>query len=333
MIGGNLDEDDWTPSGSSIHISVNPHGSAGVLGGTDASRGQPLILGVNIADLQPDHHERPEGRPACPETSSNPGPRKNTSPGWRAGRTPGRSPGPAAPIEMAAPTQVGGPQQDPAAQDVHAPILAAPQRRRQLHCCPTARESAVCRPASGASGYPSVTATVRSAPRPFPAPPGHPSPLSPRPPQRSSARVGDEAPAAPVAGAQGLAPEPPPPRWRGAQGLAPEPPGRLGGGSPRVGTGAPGRPSGGSPRVGDGAPGGRAAGAQVGDGVTTAALYRKYAIAGTGIQLRAAICRPPVALAGQRAALVHGDRLLDRRDRPLDRYVPDMAVPVPERRG
>jgi len=70
--------------------------------------------------------ERPAGSAACPETSSNPGPRKNT--------TPGSSGGPNSPVdgqaqhvavEAAAPVQVAGPQQDPAAQNVHASIPAS----------------------------------------------------------------------------------------------------------------------------------------------------------------------------------------------------------------
>jgi hypothetical protein len=59
----------------------------------------------------------------CPETSSNPGPRKNTTPGIvRRAELPVDGQAQYAAVEAAAAVQVAGPQEDPAAQNVHATI-------------------------------------------------------------------------------------------------------------------------------------------------------------------------------------------------------------------
>ena len=56
--------------------------------------GEPGVLGVNIADLDPDHHRGPGRAGRVPETLSSPWPGKNTRPGSSGGPTPGRWPGP-----------------------------------------------------------------------------------------------------------------------------------------------------------------------------------------------------------------------------------------------
>src|SRR4249920_1917699 len=115
------------PSGSWIHISVKPQGS--VAGprtiGTPAAASRACSAWTSRTCIQI-ITERPGGPAVCPETSSNPGPRKKTTPGI-AGRAELPVDGQAqhVAVEAAAAVQVAGPQQDPAAQNVHATISAA----------------------------------------------------------------------------------------------------------------------------------------------------------------------------------------------------------------
>jgi hypothetical protein len=51
----------------------------------DSGRGQPGVLGVNIADLDPDHHRAPGRIGRVPGDLEQPWPRKNTSPGSSGG--------------------------------------------------------------------------------------------------------------------------------------------------------------------------------------------------------------------------------------------------------
>ena len=61
MVDGDLDENDWHPVGVlDPHLDQSPGLGPGLLAHTDASGGQPLMLSVDIADLDPDHH-RPSG--------------------------------------------------------------------------------------------------------------------------------------------------------------------------------------------------------------------------------------------------------------------------------
>jgi hypothetical protein len=72
------------PSGSSIRISVKPQGSIGrwLPEDRDSGRGQPDVLGVDIRTwIQIITVECPAEPTARPDTSSSPGPRKNTTPG------------------------------------------------------------------------------------------------------------------------------------------------------------------------------------------------------------------------------------------------------------
>jgi hypothetical protein len=75
-----LDHDDLDAVGVlDLHFGQAPGLGGGFPDDVDCGRCQPGVLGVDIAYLDPDHHRVPGG--VCPETSSKPGPRKNTTPG------------------------------------------------------------------------------------------------------------------------------------------------------------------------------------------------------------------------------------------------------------
>jgi hypothetical protein len=82
------------PSGSSIHISVKPYGSAACSRMTRAPAAASRAYSARTSRIWIQIiTERPGGPCAWPETSSNPWPRKNTTPGSSGDRTPGRWPG------------------------------------------------------------------------------------------------------------------------------------------------------------------------------------------------------------------------------------------------
>jgi len=74
------------PLGSSIHISISPQDSvAGSrMTGTPAAASRPCSARTSRTWIQI-ITERPGGPAACAETSSNPGPRKKTTPGLPGG--------------------------------------------------------------------------------------------------------------------------------------------------------------------------------------------------------------------------------------------------------
>ena len=76
------------PSGSWIHSSVRPQGSAGLPDDRDSGRGKPGVRGADIHTWIQIIAESPGGPSACPETSSNPRPGKNTTSGSLGDRTP-----------------------------------------------------------------------------------------------------------------------------------------------------------------------------------------------------------------------------------------------------
>jgi hypothetical protein len=81
VIGGNLDQDD--PDAIGIldpHLDQSPGPGGRLLDDRHSVRGQPGVLGADIPELGPDHRRGPGGPAACPETSRNPEPRKNTTP-------------------------------------------------------------------------------------------------------------------------------------------------------------------------------------------------------------------------------------------------------------
>jgi len=83
------------PSGSEIHISVKPHGpvTGPEMMGTPAAASRACSAWTSRTCIQI-ITDCPAGPGLDPETSSKPGPRKNTTPGRPQGRTRGRWPGP-----------------------------------------------------------------------------------------------------------------------------------------------------------------------------------------------------------------------------------------------
>jgi hypothetical protein len=115
------------PSGSEIHISIKPHGSVTGLRmmGTPAAASRACSAGTSRTCIQI-ITDCLAGPGLCPETSSKPGPRKNTTPGIvRRAELAVNGQAQYVAVEAAATVQVAGPHQDPAAQNVHAAISAA----------------------------------------------------------------------------------------------------------------------------------------------------------------------------------------------------------------
>jgi hypothetical protein len=81
VTGRNLGQDDPDAVGVlDVHLDQAPGFRSWLPHNRDSVRGQPGMLAMNIADLDPDHHRGP-GPAACPATSSCPWSGKNTSPG------------------------------------------------------------------------------------------------------------------------------------------------------------------------------------------------------------------------------------------------------------
>jgi hypothetical protein len=126
VIGGNLDQDDLDDIGSWIHISVNPRALLRAPDDGDSGRGQPGLPGVDIPHLNPDHHRVPGRAGRVPGYLEQARAKEEHHPGivWRVELAEdGQAQDIAA--EPAAAVQVAGPQQDPAAQNIHATISAA----------------------------------------------------------------------------------------------------------------------------------------------------------------------------------------------------------------
>ena len=86
MIGGNLDQDDLDAVGVlDPHLDQSPGLRRGLPDDRDAGCGQPAVLGADTRTWIQIITERPGGPAACAETSSNPGPRKKTTPGLPGG--------------------------------------------------------------------------------------------------------------------------------------------------------------------------------------------------------------------------------------------------------
>ena len=74
------------PSGSSIHISMKPHGSvAGSRMIGDSGHGKPGVLGADIPYLDPDHHRAPRRVGRMPGDFEQGLAEKNTTPGSSCG--------------------------------------------------------------------------------------------------------------------------------------------------------------------------------------------------------------------------------------------------------
>ena len=128
MIGGNFDEDDADAVRVlDPHFGQSPGFRCGPSEDMSSCRSQAVVLYVNIAYLEPDHHRAPgrAGRVAGDLEQSR---AEEEHQPWICGRAelPVDRQAQYVAIETMAAAQVGGAQQDPAAQNVHAPILAAP---------------------------------------------------------------------------------------------------------------------------------------------------------------------------------------------------------------
>jgi hypothetical protein len=155
MIGGNFDEDDADAVGVlDPHFGQSPGFRCGPSEDTSSCRSQPVVLCVNIANLEPDHHRAPgrAGRVAGDLEQSR---AEEEHQPWICGRAelPVDRQAQYVAIETMAAAQVGGAQQDPTAQNLHAPILAAPvaadshiAARRHVGARPSSR----IRPTAGA---------------------------------------------------------------------------------------------------------------------------------------------------------------------------------------
>jgi hypothetical protein len=114
------------PSGSSIHISVRPQGSAAGSRMTGTPAGQPGVLGADIPYLDPDHHRAPGRAVRVPGDLEQPRAEEEHHPRIVGGtELPVDGQAQQVAVEAAAAVQVAGPQQDPAAQNVHATISAS----------------------------------------------------------------------------------------------------------------------------------------------------------------------------------------------------------------
>jgi hypothetical protein len=121
VTAGHLDQDDADAVGVlDPHLDQSPGLGHGFPDDGDAGCGQPRVLGVDIPHLDPDHH-RPPGR-----TGRAPGDLEQSlaeeehHPGiLRRAELPVDGQAQHVAVEAAAPVQVAGPQQDPAAQNLH----------------------------------------------------------------------------------------------------------------------------------------------------------------------------------------------------------------------
>ena len=126
MVGGNFDEDDADAVGVlDPHFGQSPGFRCGPSEDTGSCPSQPVVLCVNIAYLEPDHHRAPgrAGRVARDLEQSR---AEEEHQPWICGRAelPVDRQAQYVAIETMAAAQIDGAQQDPAAQNVHAPILA-----------------------------------------------------------------------------------------------------------------------------------------------------------------------------------------------------------------
>ena len=127
MVSGNLDQDDPDAVGVlDLHLDQAPWLGYRLPYDRDSGRGQPGVLGVHVADLDPDHH-RPSGQAGrVPGDLKQPLPEEEHQPGIvRRAEFPVDGQAEQVTVEAAAAAQVAGAQQDPAAQNVHAAIAAS----------------------------------------------------------------------------------------------------------------------------------------------------------------------------------------------------------------
>jgi hypothetical protein len=127
VIGRNLGQDDPDAVGVlELHLDQAPRLGCRFPHDRDSGRGQPGVLGVHIADLDPDDH-RVSGRAGrVPGDLEQPLAGEEHQPGIiRRAELPADGQVEQAAVEAAAAVQVAGAQQDPAAQNVYAAIPAS----------------------------------------------------------------------------------------------------------------------------------------------------------------------------------------------------------------
>ena len=133
MVSGNLDQDDPDAVGIlDLHLDQAPRLGYRIPHDRDSGRGQPDVLGVNIADLDPDHHRVPGRVSRMPGDLKQPLAEEEHQPGIvRRAELPVDGQAEQVTVEAAAAVQVAGAQEDPAAQNVHATIPSSPSVTRE----------------------------------------------------------------------------------------------------------------------------------------------------------------------------------------------------------
>src|SRR3974390_3429247 len=126
VIGGNLDQDDRDAVGVlDPHLDQAPRLRCGVPDDAGGG-GQPGVLGVDIAYLEPDHHRAPGRAGRVPGDFEQPLAEEEHHAGViRRAELPVDSQAQDVAVEAAAAVQVAGAEEDPAAQNVHATISAS----------------------------------------------------------------------------------------------------------------------------------------------------------------------------------------------------------------
>jgi hypothetical protein len=134
MIGGNLDQDDLEAIGVlDPHFDQTPGLGCGPPDDGDSGSSQPGVLSVNIPYLEPDPHRVPNRTGRMPGDLEQSQAEEEHHPGivlWAELPVDGQAQYVA--VEAAAAVQIAGPQEDPAAQNVHATISAARWVTRQV---------------------------------------------------------------------------------------------------------------------------------------------------------------------------------------------------------
>lgn len=127
MTGRNLDQDDPDAVGVlDLHLGQAPGLRYWLPHNRDSGRGQPDVLGVNIADLDPDHHRAPGRAGRLPGDLEQSLAEEEHQPGIvRRPELPVDRQAQQVTVEAAAAVQVAGAQQDPAAQNVHVTISSS----------------------------------------------------------------------------------------------------------------------------------------------------------------------------------------------------------------
>ncbi len=125
--GSWIDQDDLDAIGVlDPHLDQAPRLGYGPPDDGNPGRGQPGVLGVDIPYLHPDHHRLPGRAGPVPGDLKQAGAKEEHHPGIvRRAELPVDGQAQDIAVEAAAAAQVAGPQQDPAAQNVHATISAA----------------------------------------------------------------------------------------------------------------------------------------------------------------------------------------------------------------